>query len=174
MNNQENRELPQTAPSLPLYFPVSPLKLIVMSVCTGGIYELYWFYKNWGLIKERENVDIMPFWRAFFSYFFCYSLFKKFHSTTIDSPLEKSISPVLLSTGWVVVSMLWKLPEPYWLISYSSVLFLLPAQAMANEINSIVAPNHDRNRKFTSFNIFGVIIGSLFFFLILLGTFILK
>jgi hypothetical protein len=33
--------------SPPMYFPVSRLKLAVMSTCTLGIYELYWFYKNW-------------------------------------------------------------------------------------------------------------------------------
>jgi len=45
----------------PIYFAVSPLKLVVMSICTMGIYELYWFYKNWVLIKERESLDIKPF-----------------------------------------------------------------------------------------------------------------
>jgi hypothetical protein len=40
------------------YFAVSLLKLTVMSVCTFGIYELYWFYKNWRLIMEREKIDI--------------------------------------------------------------------------------------------------------------------
>jgi hypothetical protein len=28
------------------YFAVSLLKLTVMSICTFGIYDLYWFHKN--------------------------------------------------------------------------------------------------------------------------------
>jgi hypothetical protein len=56
-------------------FPVSLLKLTVMSICTFGIYEAYWFYKNWNLIKQRRRSNIAPFWRAFFAYFFCYQCF---------------------------------------------------------------------------------------------------
>jgi len=29
----------------PIFFPVSRLKLVIMSTVTFGIYELYWFYK---------------------------------------------------------------------------------------------------------------------------------
>lgn len=34
------------------FFTASTLKLVLMSVCTLGLYELYWFYKNWVLIKS--------------------------------------------------------------------------------------------------------------------------
>ena len=51
----------------PMYFPVSLLKLVIMSTCTFGIYELYWFYRNWCFVRTREAPEIMPFWRAFFS-----------------------------------------------------------------------------------------------------------
>ena len=56
---------PRTPQGQPAFFAVSPLKLIVMSTATLGIYELYWFYKNWKLIKQRTESNIMPFWRAF-------------------------------------------------------------------------------------------------------------
>ncbi len=51
----------------PLFFPVSITKLIILSICTIGIYEVYWFYKNWEIIKQREYSKISPFWRAIFS-----------------------------------------------------------------------------------------------------------
>jgi len=60
----------------PLYFPVSVAKLVVMSLVTFGLYEIFWFYKNWQLIKLREHSEIRPFWRAFFAIFYCYTLFK--------------------------------------------------------------------------------------------------
>ena len=154
-----------------IYFAVSPLKLVVMSVCTMGIYELYWFYKNWVLIKDREKIDIMPFWRSFFAYFFCYSFFKKVQASAVAVSLDKPITPGLLATGWIIITVLWKLPDPFWLITYFAVIFLLPIQAMVNDINKIVAPTHDRNRRFTGWNIFGVIVGGLFFILVLYGTF---
>ena len=59
-------ENPAPSTTVPPFFTASVLKLIVMSVCTMGIYQLYWFYKNWKLIKDRTGQKIRPFWRAFF------------------------------------------------------------------------------------------------------------
>jgi len=56
----------------PIFSPVSKTKLAVMSICTLGMYDLYWFYKNWGLVKDRNNLEIKPFWRAFFAFFYCH------------------------------------------------------------------------------------------------------
>lgn len=101
-----------------MYFPVSSLKLVVMSLCTFGIYEIYWFYKNWCIIQERERLDIIPFGRAFFAYFFCYSLFKKTQVTAETRQTQTSIDPGPLAAGWIVLTFLWKLPDPYWLITF--------------------------------------------------------
>ncbi len=162
----------QDSADTPTYFPVSLLKLMVMSTCTLGIYELYWYYKNWSLIKEREKLDIMPFWRAVFAYFFCYSLFKKIQATAESQGIRKSIAPGFLAAGWIVITLLWKLPDPYWLLAYFAVLTLLPVQSVVNEINQITNPKNDPNKKFTRWNIAGIVIGGLLFVLALIGTFL--
>ena len=59
--NQNDKSLTNETSGTPMYFAVSPLKLVVMSVCTMGGYELYWFYRNWVLVKNMENTDISPF-----------------------------------------------------------------------------------------------------------------
>ena len=51
------------------FFAVSVTKLVVLSFCTLGVYPIYWFYINWKIIKEQEQVHILPFWRAIFSTF---------------------------------------------------------------------------------------------------------
>ena len=51
---------------LPFYC-VSATKLAILSFATLGLYELFWFYKNWALIRARTGRDISPFWSAFFS-----------------------------------------------------------------------------------------------------------
>jgi len=40
-----------------------------------------------------------------------------------------------------------------------------------NEINAVVSPKHDSNRKFSGWNILGVVIGGLLFVLVFVGTF---
>ena len=59
------------------FFAVSSGRLALLSICTFGFYEIYWFYRNWSAIKKAENANISPFWRSVFTVFFCHSLFKK-------------------------------------------------------------------------------------------------
>lgn len=158
-------------PRPPIFFHVSLTKLLVLSICTLGLYEVYWFYKNWQLIKRREASDIVPALRAIFSVLFCYSLFQK-----VEQEAEKSNAPSIaagpLAIGWIVVTVLWRLPDPYWLISFLAVLFMLPVQHAANAVNAYAAPDHDPNRRFTAWNIAAVVIGGLFLVLVVIGTFL--
>ena len=162
----------QSMLSIPVFFPVSILKLIVMSVCTFGIYEIYWYYKNWQFIKERENLDIMPIWRAAFAYFFCYSFFRKVQTTASSLGLTRSIAAEPLALGWIVVALLWLLPDPYSLITHFSVLFLIPVQILANEINAKLSLGHDENGRFTVWNIVAIVFGGMLFLLVVFGTFV--
>ncbi len=58
-------------------FIVSPSKLAILSVVTGGVYDIYWLYRQWQHIKLRDSLSVKPFWRAVFYIFFTYSLFKR-------------------------------------------------------------------------------------------------
>jgi len=145
----------------PLYFAVSKTKLIVMSLCTGGIYEIYWFYKNWKLIKERTGQNIRPFWRAMFSIFFCHSLFKSVQSSVNSHRRQSSINPGWLAVSYIVLCSTWRGPDPFWLISSLSVLPLLPVQGLVNGINAKAAPAADRNSNFSISNIIVMIIGGI-------------
>jgi len=59
------------------FFAVSLVKLVVLSLCTLGVYQWYWFYQNWRLIKDWERLHISPFWRTFWGYFFCHACFTR-------------------------------------------------------------------------------------------------
>lgn len=153
------------------YFAVSLPKLIVMSFCTLGIYELYWFYKNWTLIKNRERIEIAPFWRAVFAVLFCYQCFSRIQANASSLGLQQSIPAGPLAAGWIITSILWKLPDPYWLVSTLSFLFMLPVQALANRINATVSPHHDPNSRFTWWNLAGMAAGSIVLILAIIGLF---
>ena len=172
-NTQEDSNPVVNSPtqlSEPIYFPVSPVKLSILSICTFGLYEIYWFYKNWRLIKEREHKKIMPFWRALFALFFCFSLFQRIGRSAKEIDLPP-ISTGGLAAGWIIVSLLWKLPDPYWLVSFLAFFFLLPVQQTVNKINAQYAPGHDQNNRFGVWNIVVVVAGGIFFILAIIGSF---
>lgn len=165
-------ELPNSAPSAtPLFFPVSITKLVVMMVCTMSLYSVYWFYKNWDLVRDRERSDISPVARTLFSIFYCYPCFARIR----DAAKERGISPALpagpLAAVLILLAIAAQLPDPYWLIAYFSFAVFIPVQVVANKVNAIAAPGHDRNRRFSGANIAFATVFGILFLLALIGTF---
>jgi hypothetical protein len=154
----------------PIFFPVSPLKLVVMSTVTFGIYEIYWFYKNWKLIKQRTDSNITPFLRAFFGVIFCYSCLKEIKDVATSRGLSCP-SPGLLTTAWIVLTFTWRLPDPYWLVCITAPLMLIQIQKVVNNLNTVVAPNHNLNARFSAWNIAGIVFGAIWWTLVFIGTF---
>ncbi|MGN8224630.1 hypothetical protein [Gracilimonas sp. BCB1] len=154
----------------PYFFSVSNFKLVLMSICTFGIYELYWFYKNWELIKKRWAQNIMPFWRAFFAPIWAYSCFEEIKNSAIQNRLSYSLPTVFLAIGYFIIQALWRLPDPYWLLSFLSFVFIIPANNVALRVNEGVNPSFENNSSFSGTNITAIVIGGLLFVLGLLET----
>jgi hypothetical protein len=159
------------APPVTMFFPVSPLKLILMSICTFGVYDVFWFYMNWGYVNRREQ-QIRPFLRAIFWPLFCYPLFRRIHLAAESQGTQRSFAPIPLAAGWVILRLLGGLPDPGWPIGLFSVLCLVPVQATVNEINLATNPQHNRNSRFTGWNIAALAIGGGVLILALIGTFV--
>lgn len=159
--------------SEPAFFPTSVVKMLVLSFGTLGLYQYYWFYKNWQCYKQRTQENILPAARAFFAVVFCYALFQKINDRAASTGAS-SFPAGLLAAAWIVSSLLWKLPDPYWLVIYLAVFALLPVQLKVNDINAKIAPDHDRNTRFTAWNWAAVIIGLPMFALVLMGAFTSK
>lgn len=146
------------AHSEPIFHPVSTRKLLVLSFGTLGIYQYYWIYKNWQLHKQRTGENISPLPRAIFAIFFIYQLFK-----AIDQQTEKyncrRIPAATLAIFWVVASLLVNLPDPYWPVTFMTILALVPVQRAVNELNAVARPGHDANTGFRGWNWVAVFVG---------------
>lgn len=57
------------------FFVVTPRKLLLMQLGTGGLYGVYWFYGHWKAQNAQPGRDYWPVPRAIFSIFFAHSLF---------------------------------------------------------------------------------------------------
>ncbi len=143
------------------FFPVSATKLALLSFCSVGIYEVYWFYKNWVLVKERERSDIRPFWRALFAVIFCFPLFKRIDDKiTAEDSRAAFFDPGIMAILYIALNLSWRLPDPFWLISLFTLLPLLSVQAVVVRLNARVAPDADRNAKVGIANIATILIGA--------------
>ena len=126
-----------------LYVPVG--RLVLLAILSIGIYEIYWIYKNWRYLKERDGLNIQPFWRGFFGVFFIHKLFRAIHDDNQTNAVRQaSFSPGGLATGWVILvilsNLVSRIPEPavafpFFLLSLLSFLFFIPVQSYINAVN---------------------------------------
>jgi len=106
-----------------------------MSFMTLGIYEFYWFYRNWSYIRNRDSVSIRPFWRAFFAPLHFRRLMTDVdaHRATADPISGTQASRLVIA--YFILTALWRLPDPYWLVSMFSWVVLLPVVTQIAAIN---------------------------------------
>src|SRR5437667_5165459 len=108
----------------PLYFPVAIWKFLLMFCLTLGVYELWWFYKNWDLIRRRDGSDIWPFWRAFFAIFWVYPLFKRMRESANENGISRPFPAGFYATIFILSRFAWRAPGSYSLIVLVGLVIL--------------------------------------------------
>ena len=105
---------------------ISLNKFIVLCICSFGLYPIWWIYKAWRFYQQKENSDIMPALRAILSMFFLIPLFNKILTFAKEKGYTQNFSSVGLFIGFLIGNFISKLPDPFWLISIFSFVFLIP------------------------------------------------
>lgn len=145
-------------------------KFIVLSIISFGLYPIWWIYKAWRFYQQKENLDIMPAARAIFSIFFLTSLFNKILSFAKEKGYEEHFYSVGLFIGFIVGNFLAKLPDPFWLISILSFVFLIPPFKALNyakqNSNEFVVTEQT---SYSGRQIGLIVVGIIFWGLVLLG-----
>ena len=144
----------------PPFFEVSITKLVVLSICTFGLYEVYWFYENWKRLNQRQGRGLVPMGRAMLAMFFCYPFFKLVKDEG-NKVAAGDLPAAQLAAGFIITCLCCFLPSPFLIVSDLTVFFLVPVQRVANRINAIQVPGRDTNNRFSAGNIATVVIGGL-------------
>jgi hypothetical protein len=159
------------------FFEVATGKFLVMSVCTLGLYSLYWFYQNWKHIHRindrigtaRNLVVLSALLRTFFAPFWAYALFREVRTAARAAGVEIRWRPWLLAIGYVVSNLLYRLPNQASLFSLVGVLFLLPVQQTMERVNRLRGSGGERNAGYSATNIVWIVLGVSILLTILLG-----
>jgi hypothetical protein len=138
-----------TESSKPLFWNISILRLILLSIGSYGFYETCWIYRNWRYLKERNGLNIRPFWRSVFNIFFCHTLLHRIYGDR-NARLFKTptFSHQLMATGWVALTICSQivnsLPGDAARVVAGfipSFLFLIPVQNYINAVEKERNPN---------------------------------
>jgi hypothetical protein len=109
------------------YHVVPVWRMVLISVLTSGLYQVYWLYKNWQQIKQADRSDIWPIVRAIFGGITYFMLLSDLNLQTARRSLHESELSAGIAVGYLLTSMTFRLPDPWSLISVASVVFLVPA-----------------------------------------------
>lgn len=164
------------------YFAIPVEKLAALSILTWGIYEIYWFYKNWEGVRIEEKRKMYPFWRAILSIFYCHSLFKKILGSAKKQGYSENYSAGLLAFLYIVSLLLARalgqVENPdlgfnlFWVaISFSSFVPLIWVQRATNFNNSKIVEGYNNNLKFSAGEVVIMIVGALCWGVVFIGIF---
>jgi hypothetical protein len=163
-----------------VYFAVPLSRLFLFSFISLGLYQLYWFYRNWTIIRDKNGEDIRPFWRTVFNIFYCYGLFRRVSESAREREYAGSYSAGLVAAAFIILSFLGSISGQSEavtvpmiigaeLLSVLSIVPLLTVQRAINYNNSRVDEHYDPEPKLRQGEIYVTILGVCFFVMILLA-----
>ncbi len=151
--------------------PMSEAKLIVMTVATFGLYVVLWFYRNWKLRNELRGRNVMAPLRAIFSGIFAYSLFEDVDEEARRVGVKPGWNPVVLGIMFFLLGAATRLPDPWWLVFFLSLVPLCVVQRTINQANARSPRPVPLNQSYSTANRVGIGLGSIFLLLVLIGVF---
>lgn len=160
-------------------FTSSITKIIVLSVFTLGLYNLYWHFKQWQFQKRYAGHDCIPVLRAIFQLFFTHALFATVAENARIQQIKFSWNNNALATIYILLLVLSNfsdklLPDPVMgfllsvLITFALLAIVCVVQKTINQING--DPQGSQNAQFTPWNWLAIVLGAAFWALILFGA----
>ncbi|UYZ64284.1 hypothetical protein [Hymenobacter weizhouensis] len=141
---------------------ISSSKFILLCLLTCGLYALYWQYKAWRFLKQWQQSDIWPAVRAIFSIFTVYELLKTLQRFANRQSIPADYRAGNLAAGYIILSLLSRLPDPFWLISLLAFACLLPAYnvfttalLVSEEVQAVEQPGFN-TRQWLLIGVFGL------------------
>lgn len=168
-------------PALPPFYVVSLRKLVLLSIATVGLYSLYWFWRHWKLHKLDRKLDIWPVPRAIFAIFFAHGLNEEIDHRLRRAGQRHDWSPGTWATVYVVSAIIGQIinrlpdamlaPGPSFGLAMLTVgggtLAMVQAQRAANL--ACGDPTGSANARLTPLNWLWLVLGGLFWLLVLVG-----
>jgi hypothetical protein len=112
---------------------ISLNRFLFLSVISFGLYPIWWIFEAWRFFMQKDKLDIMPAARALLAVFFIYPLLNRIQNYARAHGHQAQFSSALMCIGYIGGSMLAQLPDPYWLISVASCIFLIPPFLALND-----------------------------------------
>jgi hypothetical protein len=129
-----------SADKIPLYqtqYTISTTKFVLLNIFTFNLYTIWWTYKTWCFIKERDQSNISPELRTLFFPFTSYLLFTRIKAFAQSNRIDATYSPGLLCMG-VILTLLFAFLPGY--LAYTPLFcfyfFMRPFEALNKALSN--------------------------------------
>lgn len=164
----------------PEVFAPSTGKLVIMSLCTFGLYVAYWFYRNWRAISDQDGGDIWPFWRAVFAPLWGFSCFAQLNGYVSNRRQQLVFPPVALTLVFVLINFIANLSvfstrsvgKNFWVIGLFTFIPLLPMNSLMRSYQQSLRMDMRRQDRLLVWHILIILFGGLLLLLALAGAFL--
>ncbi len=154
------------------YYQTLP-QFLLLSFFSFGLYLLWWIYSSWKYFKTRDALDITPVARAIFSVFFQYALYDRILMYAKEKGYQESYSPGVLFFVFFGSNLLSRLPDPYWLLSFLSILsYIAPVKALSFAQQQSTREQWLPQQNFTTAQVVMLLLGIIFWVVILSTMFL--
>lgn len=153
----------------PAYFAVGERKFMVMCFATFGLYEIFWAFHQWTRIRAQTGEDLSPWWRAFFGHLWGFSLFGRIQQDALAKGLTVGWDSRIVAFSYLVVVVLLRLPDPWWLLCLFSFVPMLPVVRLVNRLNAASTTPRPANAELSGANVAAVVLGFFVLALAILG-----
>ena len=94
-------------PPRPLAYRISPTRILVMTLLSGGLYLFYWFYVTWQQYRDHTGNQVFPMWHTLTLTIPGYGLFRTHaHMRSFKELLLDAGVLCTISVGWTVALVL--------------------------------------------------------------------
>lgn len=168
-----------------LFYVISIRKLGVLFVATFALFNIWWVYRNWSVYKARSGeTGIWPVPRALFSMFFAHSLNDAVDRTLRRRQIDFDWEPRSIATWYVVCliagNVLARLADKGIAVPWTDILmiaftlgvlwFMMKTQWAIN--HACGQPTGASNNSLSWANWIWIVLGSVFWVLVLIGIFL--
>lgn len=160
------------------YSNIQPIwHLITLTIITTGFYQMVWFYKTWKQLKKHHKWELSYVYRTVFTFIpiigflIVVDLFNRIKKLLKQNDVKFKMYPIIMMILFYVLNALYRLPHLYWLLGFLSMIPFVYAQYALNLYWMKVQPDHLVRDKFTKRQWILMVIGGIFWILIIIGLF---
>ena len=141
-----------------------PLHFAALSILTLGLYELYWFWRNWRDLQRELGVELQPLLRTFgllvpvVNVVLVYDQLRMIRERCVARGVNPAYQPGLVAATFFAIAVAGNLTM-FWPLSLLNVVPLLQVQVALNGLWERAQPGAAVRVHFVRQEVFAMIVG---------------